>query len=142
MKKFSFELQSILEYRQFLEEEAQSDLAKALSVETSIQNQLKDIASRYIEVKAQLSGSKDFTEILNANQYYFFLDTKKEELLQELAEAKIVSEQKRDVLREAMKQTQSLEKLRDSEYDAWREAAALEEEILADEVNSGKRFRQ
>lgn len=142
MKKFSFQLKDVLTYREFLRDEAEADLAKSLAVETSIQNQLAQIAEQYVAVKHQTEGEVDFSIITSANQYYVFLETKKEELLRQLAQAKITSEQKREVLREAMKQTQALEKLRDRQLEEWKQAAALEEEIIADEINIGRRFRQ
>lgn len=142
MKKFSFELQSILTYRQFLEDEAKTELAKAISDERAIELQLEQIAQQYAAVKHQTEGKKDFAAITAANQFFALLDTRKEDLLQQLAQANLITEQKRDAFREAMQQTQSLEELRDRQLEEWKEAAAHEEELIADEVNSGKHFRR
>ena len=41
MKKFTFELQKVLEFRNFEKEQAEGELAKALAVETEINDNLK-----------------------------------------------------------------------------------------------------
>ena len=103
MKKFSFELEKVLEFRTFEKEQAEGELSKALAVETEINNNLNTIALQYATVKKQMKGSTDFQDVISQSQYYNLLDYQKEELLKQLAEAKLVSEQKREVLRECMK---------------------------------------
>lgn len=142
MKKFIFRLQNILNYREFLKDEAQADLAKALAVEREIEIQLETIAKNYAAVKSSTVGASDFSVISSANQYYVLLDRKKEELLLELAKAQMVSEQKREVLNEAMQEMKSLEKLRDKQHEQWKKDLLAEEELVADEVNIGRRFRR
>jgi flagellar FliJ protein len=67
----------------------------------------------------------------------------KEELLQQLAQAKLVSEQKRAVLAEAMKKTTALEKLKEKQLEGWKEESDKEENDFIDDLaNSGKRFHQ
>lgn len=137
MKKFSFDLQKVLEYRNFEKQQAEGELAKALAVETEINENLKQIAQQYTAVKAQMKGSKDFDDIISQSKYNNLLDYQKEELLKQLAEAKIVIEQKREVLRECMKKTTALEKLREKKLAEWKAAVDYEEaELLDDLANS------
>lgn len=134
MKKFSFELQKVLEYRTFEKEQAEGELAKALAVETQINENLKKIAEQYAAVKSQMKGSLNFDDVLSQSQYNNLLDYQKEELLKQLAEAKIITEQKREVLRECMKKTTALEKLRDRQKEEWQAAADYEEAELLDDI--------
>ncbi len=127
MKKFTFELEKVLEFRNFEKEQAEGELSKALAVETEINNNLKTIAQQYAAVKASMKGSKDFQDIMAQSRYNNLLDYQKEELLKQLAEAKLVTEQKREVLRECMKKTTALEKLRDKKLEDWKQAADYEE---------------
>ena len=136
MKKFTFELEKVLEFRNFEKEQAEGELAKALAVETEINNNLKTIAQQYAAVKASMKGSLDFQDILAQSQYNKLLDYQKEELLKQLAEAKLVTEQKREVLRECMKKTTALEKLRDKKLEDWKQAADYEEAEMLDEVKN------
>ena len=134
MKKFSFDLQKVLEFRIFEKEQAEGELAKALSVENQINDNLKQIAQNYAALKARMKGSLDFEDVMSQSQYNNLLDYQKEELLKQLAEAKLVIEQKREVLRECMKKTTALEKLRDKQLENWKAAADYEEAEQLDEI--------
>ena len=136
MKKFSFELQKVLEFREFEKQQAEGELAKALAVETQINDNLKKIAENYAAVKAQMKGNLNFNDVMAQSQYNNLLEYQKEELLKQLAEAKLVSEQKREVLRECMKKTTALEKLKEQQLADWKAAADYEEAELLDEVKN------
>ena len=136
MKKFVFELEKVLEFRNFEKQQAEGELAKALAVETQINDNLKKIAENYAAVKAQMKGSLNFQDVMAQSQYNNLLEYQKEELLKQLAQAKLVSEQKREVLRECMKKTTALEKLREKQLADWKAAADYEEAELLDEVKN------
>lgn len=136
MKKFTFELEKVLEFRNFEKQQAEGELAKALAVETEINENLKKIAQNYAAVKAQMKGSQDFQDVMAQSQYNNLLEYQKEELLKQLTQAKIVSEQKREVLRECMKKTTALEKLKEKQLADWKQAADYEEAELLDEVKN------
>ena len=142
MKKFSFELEKVLEYRNFETQQAEGELAKAIAVETEINENLKKIAQNYAAVKAQMKGSLSFQDMMAGSQYNNLLEYQKEELLKQLAEAKVVTEQKRDVLRECMKKTTALEKLKEKQLADWKQAADYEEAELLDEVKNKINFSQ
>ena len=113
MKKFKFELEKILEYRDFEKQQAEGEFAKALAVETEIQNNLKKIAEQYAALDKYMSGSLDFSDMVSMSQNKNLLNYQKEELLKQLAQAKLVSDQKREVLKECMKKTTALEKMKE-----------------------------
>ena len=142
-KAFKFELQDVLDFRNFEQEQAQNELAKALAVENQINNQLQNIAEQFVSVRKQIDSSSDFEDIAIGNRRKVFLETQKEELLKQLAEAKIVSDEKRAVLAEAMKKTTALEKLKEKQLESWKEESDKEEEAFIDDLaNSGRHFRQ
>ena len=140
-KAFKFELQDVLDFRNFEKEEAQNELAKALAVETQINDNLQIIASQFISVKNQIDASSSFEDIAAGNTRKKFLEMQKEELLQQLSEAKLVSEQKRAVLAEAMKKTTALEKLKEKEEAVYKAEVDKEENDFIDDLaNSNKRL--
>ena len=142
-KAFKFELQDVLDFRNFEQEQAQNELAKALAVENQINNQLQNIAEQFVSVRKQIDSSSDFEDIAIGNRRKVFLETQKEELLKQLAEAKIVSDEKRAVLAEAMKKTTALEKLKEKQLEGWKEESDKEENNFIDDLaNSGRHFRQ
>ncbi len=136
MKKFTFELQKVLEFRDFEKQQAEGELAKALAVESEINDNLKKIAQNYAAVKASMKGNLDFQDVMAQSQYNNLLEQQKEELLKQLAQAKLVTEEKREVLRECMKKTTALEKLREKQLADWKQAADYEEAELLDEVKN------
>jgi len=127
MKKFQFELQEILNFRKYEEEQAQIELGKALAVENEIQSNLEQIALQYTALKSEMKNSTDFEAVLNSSKYTNLLNYQKEELLKQLAEAKLISEQKRDALREVMKKTTALEKMKEQQLKEYNLAADAEE---------------
>jgi len=134
MKKFEFKLEKVLGIRRFQQEQAQIELGKALAAEQVIQNKLDQIAVQHATVVKQTELSTDFAELNAAQQYYKLLDIQKEQLLAELAKAKIVSEQKRAVLQKAMQKCSAVSKLREKELEVYNQETVLEEEILTDDI--------
>ena len=123
MKKFSFELEKILEFRNFEKQEAEAELAKALSKESEIKSNLEMIAKQMIISNQSLDKSSSFEDV-------------KEELLQELTQANLVTEEKRSVLAECMKKTIALEKMKEKRKDEWRVASDYEEADAMDEASN------
>lgn len=136
MKKFKFELEKILEYRNYEKKAAEGELAKALAVETQINAQLEAIALKLVQMNKSMKTSYNFNDIIAQSQHTNLLNYQKEELLKQLAEAKIITEQKRSVLRECMKKTTALEKLKEKQLADWKAAADYEEAELLDEVKN------
>jgi flagellar protein FliJ len=119
MAKFKYELQEILEYRNFQKDEAQAELGKALAVENSIQDNLNQIANQYLQSKKSMKNSTDIQDIISESKFNNLLEYQKEELLKQLASAKIVSEEKRKKLQEIIQKTTALEKLKEKQQEAY-----------------------
>ena len=134
MKKFNFQLEDILSIKKFQQEQAEIELGIALGEEQKINNKLEMIASQHAQCAKSIEGSRDFAEILSAQQYFNMLEEQKNFLLEELARAKLITEQKRKVLQEKMKKTSSLEKLREKELESYNSEKLMEEENLIDDI--------
>lgn len=142
MKKFTFELEKVLEYRTFEKQQAEGELSKALAVETEINNNLQQIAVQYNNLKQSMKGSLDFQDMMSQHQFNQLLDYQKEELLKQLTEAKLVIEEKRKILTECMKKTTALEKLKEQQLMEYKEAVDYEEAELMDEMATSKGNRK
>lgn len=134
MKKYSFELEDILEYKKFDQEQAEQEFAKALSVENEIQQKIEYIAQQYLITREKFKNTKDFNLIISQNQYFNLLDFQKEELLKELAQAKIITEQKKEILQEKMKATSALEKLKERDKEEYDQLVNFEENEFIDDL--------
>ena len=138
MAKFVFELQEILDYRNFEQEQAQIELGKALAVENEINQNLNNIAQQYTALKQSMKGVTDFNLVLAQNNHIKLLEYQKEELLKRLAEAKLVTEEKRRILQECMKKTTALEKLKDNQYEEYKQQLETEEKKNIEELSTIK----
>ncbi|MBR5401135.1 MAG: flagellar export protein FliJ [Treponema sp.] len=137
-KKFKFELQDILDFRNLEKEEAEGELAKALAVETQINDNLKIIAAQFVNLKNTAASFTDFEDIAATENRKRLLEYQKDELLKQLAEANIVTEEKRAVLAEIMKKTTALEKLKEKQQAAYNEKLNKEENDMIDDLATGR----
>jgi flagellar export protein FliJ len=136
MRKFVFKLENVMKYREFLQSQAEIELGKAMADEHEIQTKLDKVAAQSISAKARIKGSTDFNEINAVHNFNILLDQQKEYLLKQMAEAKIVSEQKRKVLQESMQKTEALHKLRERQLAEYHNAESKEEEDTADDITT------
>ena len=141
MKKFAFPLEDVMKYRDYLQNEAELALGKAMAVEHDIQMHLDEVASQYAALAAKMRGSTDFNGIARANDFYAFLDQQKDYLLEKMAEAKLVSEQKRKAMQEAMQKTEGLHKLRERQFDEYKDAEMSEANDIADDMTNARAAR-
>lgn len=132
MKKFNFELEDVLNFRKIQQQQAESELAAALAAERQFQAQIDELALKKVQLEKSVEGSKDFNAISNASQYFSFVREKVDELLSEIAKAKLVSDEKREALRLCMKKTSSLEKLKESQK---QEFIAEQKKIEAKQID-------
>ena len=142
MKKFSFDLQNILEIRNFEQKQAEGELAKCIAVETEINKNLEVIAMQYAALKQQMKGSLDFSDMMSQSQYSKLLDFQKEQLLNQLAQAKIETEAKRKILTECMKKTSALEKMKELQYEDFKLEMKRKENRRIEELSSIKSFSE
>ena len=142
MSKFKFELQNVLGIRNFEQQQAESELAKCIAVETEINKNLEVIAMQYAALKQQMKGSLDFSDMMSQSQYSKLLDYQKEQLLNQLAQAKIETEEKRKILTECMKKTSALEKMKELQYEDFKLEMKRKENRRIEELSSIKSFSE
>lgn len=138
MKKFTFELEDLLSLRKFEQEQAQIELGKAVSEEVQIQDNLDSIAVQHSTAKKSLEGLTDFESIFNGQQYFSFLRSQEEKLLEDLANAKVVTEAKREIFKTAFQKTESLNKLKEKQKEIHQDLVNKEEEDMVDDIINSK----
>lgn len=133
MKRFSFNLQKLLQLREFEEKNAKTALAAAVSEAERIKNELKSVAVERVRVNKTRNENVDTLFLITLEHYVNRLDVRKEELLENLAEAELLIEQRRAVFAAAMQKRSVLDKLKEKQYLSWRkENAKAEESALED----------
>ncbi len=138
MKRFNFSLQKVLDFREFEKKQAEAELGKAVAEETKIEDTLKMIAEERASSVKVADSTKDVSGMFAVQNYFRLLEQQKEEALMNLAQAKVITEEKRDVMREAMKNCKVLENLRDKRKDAWKKENYKAEENEIDDIVTSK----
>lgn len=142
MKKFSFELEDVLNFRKFEQQQAEIELGKAVQAEKEIQDKLDSLAAQKSLVKKSMKDSKDFSAISNASSYYDFIKKQSEFLFTKMAEAKLATEEKRKILNRCMQKTDALESLKKDDFAEYRREALSEEDKENDDIATSRAGRK
>ena len=142
MKKFSYSLQKILDLRNFELDQAQMELGKVNAQIANINTQLKAVATQKFQATKQADSLNDFTLHVQTQDFFKYLDQRKDALLGELVQLEMIAEQKREVVREAMKKAKVLEKLKEKKYETWKNEFQKEEELATDDVVTSQSFQK
>lgn len=127
-------MQKILDFREFQEKQAELELGKANAEVARIQNELNAVAQQRISVSKEIEGSNDMALYTSAQQYFKFLKHKEEQFLEEMAQAQLVAEEKKKIVREAMQKVKVLDKLKEKKQAEWQEEYIKQEELAMDDV--------
>ena len=80
--------------------------------------------------------------MMGQSQYSNLLDYQKEQLLLQLAQAKLETEEKRKILTECMKKTSALEKMKEIQYEDYKIELNQKENRRIEELSSIKSFSE
>lgn len=138
MRAFSFSLGDVLEFRKFEQKQAEIELGKALSSENEIQKKLDALALQKITVQKNVRDSKDFSEIAGASAYFDFIKRETESLFEKMAEARLLTEKRREELKLAMQKVDSLENLKENELSEYKRMALNEEDMENDDIATSR----
>ncbi|WP_294427953.1 flagellar export protein FliJ [uncultured Treponema sp.] len=138
MKRFNFSLQKVLDFREFEKKQAEAELGKAVAEEAKIQNTLEMIAKVHADSVKTADSTSDISGMLALQNYFKLLDKQKEDALMSLAQAQVITEEKREIMREKMKNCKVLENLRDKRMAAWKKENLKEEENTIDDIVTSK----
>ena len=137
MKRFRFNLEKVLELRQYREQEAKIELGKAIGVLAEIENKIKQNAAEQIHAsKERFSGiaaQGGAPSMFAWDGYILRLEQEAERLMEEAAKAELVVEEKRGLYIEASRELKVMEKLKEKREGEYRkEMLAAEARELDD----------
>lgn len=127
-------MQKILDIREFAERQAQIELGRAVSEVNRINGELEAVAQEKHRMVNLNMKDVSINEFLVHENYLKRLDITKERLLEELATAQLVVDEKREIFAEAMKQRKILSNLREKQYTQYKKDALLAEENAVDDM--------
>ena len=139
MKRFSFNLEKLLQLRGFEEKNAKTELAAAISAAERIKLDSRNAAAERVRVNKTRNDTVDIRSLMAVENYVNRLDLRKEELLEQLAAAELTIEEKRKSFTAAMQKRSVLDKLKEKQFTQWRkESMSAEENALEDAVYGAK----
>ncbi|MBQ2552142.1 MAG: flagellar export protein FliJ [Treponema sp.] len=142
MQKFSFNMQKILDLRNYELDQAELDLGKVNAEIARVNSALDQIARDRVDYGRIADESHDFTMHSQTRAFFILLEQKKDGLLAELAQLEVIAEQKREVVRLAMQKVKVLEKLKEKKYAQWKAEFEAQEELAMDDAVTAQQYRK
>lgn len=146
MKRFQFSLDSVLSYKQQVQETLQGEYAEIMSRVRVQEELLNSLWAQYRvcneEYKIQCESGLPITEVL---LYQGRLRAMEQEIQRSeniVDDLHAQEEKKRGEVVEAKRDTSSIETLKEKKLKDYQKAVEKSEEDLIDEFVSGKRFRE
>jgi len=142
MQKFGFRLESVLNLKSQLEDNAKNSLARAtieLESQKACMEGLKNINDGSINsLNAEVDKGIPVFRIRNYNSYFLLLKNKIKDQKEHVNIAEHAVDINREGLIKAMQERKILEKLREKKYQEYIKEQNKSEQLLIDELNSFK----
>lgn len=146
MKKFDFKLQSVLNYREHLENLARQEVIQVLKDMTDCEKRIKQIrqAQQLLADQMENEAVKGISAIL-FRQYNDYLDSLGDDIalkLQELEQLQKMLAVKQQFLTKKSVDRKVIERLREKKRGEYLEEVMYEEQKIADDISSLKKARE
>jgi flagellar FliJ protein len=147
MARFVFSLDSVFRQRKHVEQERLRDLAACQSEMTRLQAELKALNDAMqagaADMKANhLTGPIDVAYLAAHRRFTVAMQRKGLSLVQDMARQQRKVDEAQARLAEAAKERKVMEKLREKQFERWREEVERKERADADEVGAQFGYRQ
>ena len=142
MKKFTFQLETVMDYKNQKLESKRNEHGQAVAKVNYQKGKIAEIIKNYSEVNAEFNQKKQHgITIVEAMEYSGFLQKldlqlKREELI--LTELKKNEEKKRSEVVAVKIETSTLEKLKEKKYDQYKKDVQKSEELFIEEFITRK----
>lgn len=143
MKKFQFSLETVLEYKQQVLENLQTEHGAILARIRRQEERIERMEADYRALSGEFNQRKaEGTTILEAMKYEQYLRSSERQLdeaYKRLRSLQRQEEKKRSEVVEAKKETSSIEKLKEKKLESYNKAVLKSEEAFIDEFVTTKR---
>lgn len=144
MKKFRFSMESVLSYRQQVQDAIQIEYAEAMARVHEAEKKLHMLIRRYREFNEEYCQRKaEGISVADAFGYDIALEAQSREIQKQEQILKLcrnAAERKRDELIQARRDSATIENLRSKKLDQYNKAVQKSEEQMIDELVSAARF--
>ena len=146
MPRFVFTLESVLKHRTHAEQERMRELAGVQGEMNRLQQELKGLndsmqASAHDMKANHLTGPLDVAYLAAHRRYSVAMQRKGLQLVQDMARQQKKVEEAQRQLAEAAKERKVIEKLREKQFERWKQEIGRKEQAEADEVGAQFGYR-
>ena len=138
MKKFSYNLQKVLQLRKFREEECKIALGQAISILNEIENKIKETAFRHHNAALQRYITP--VQISVWDNYIIRLEQEAQKLEEQAAQAELVVEERRAEYLEASKDLKAIEKHKEKKQKEYRSEMFNAQMVEIDDLTAARLF--
>ncbi len=146
MKKFSFSLGTVLEYKNQVLDSLQNDHANAVKQMLAQEEEVEQLQQQYISCNQMFNEKKSLgltvVEALSYESYLRNLEEKMKQEYKKLEECKREEERRRNAVVEAKKETSSIEKLKEKKLEQYQKEVQKNEELFVEEFVTYSRLAQ
>lgn len=144
MKKFVFNLENVMEFKNQKLENKKMEHARAIMLVNDQISKIDALHNKYSDINSDFNNKKESgITIIEASEYSTFLYTLEKEIKQEittLESLKKNEDNKRKEVVEIKIETSTLEKLKEKKYEEYLKAAGKSEELFIEEFVSRQRI--
>ncbi|NLK38606.1 MAG: flagellar export protein FliJ [Epulopiscium sp.] len=146
MKKFSFSLETVLDYKNQVLDSLQNDHANAVKQMLTQEERVEQLNRQYVSCNQEFNEKKVHgLTVIEALQYETYLRNLEEKIkkeYQKLEECKKEEERRRAAVVEAKKETSSIEKLKEKKWEQYQKEVQKSEELFVEEFVTYSRLAQ
>jgi flagellar FliJ protein len=146
MKKFSFSLGTVLDYKNQVLDSLQNDHANAVKQMLTQEERVEQLNRQYVSCNQEFNEKKMYgLTVIEALQYETYLRNLEKKIKQEyqkLEECKREEERRRTAVVEAKKETSSIEKLKEKKWEQYQKEVQKSEELFVEEFVTYSRLAQ
>lgn len=137
MKKFSFSLDTVLEYKNEILENLRNEHGKIISQIVKQEEQIRFLQEKYHNCNQVFNDKKyNGITIIEASSYESYLRELESEIALEFSKLEVLkelAEEKRNEVVEAKKETASIDKLKEKKVEQYNKEVAKSEELFIEE---------
>ncbi|MDR2619482.1 MAG: flagellar export protein FliJ [Treponema sp.] len=142
MKRFSFNLEKFLALRKFEEQEAKTELGRAIGALSEIEQRLRSLAEERSRAAASQFAPENSAAMIQQYMFYLLrLDSAREQLCKEAALAEMKVEEARELFRTAYQNREALDRLKAKREKEYKKEMLAEDTSLTDEIAGSRAAR-
>ena len=143
MKRFSFDLEKLLELRRYRERETEVELTRAVGILAELERRIRSLAEELAAAqREEFALGRDIKEIQSYERYITRLISTRDALLEEAAKAELEVEKARAAYTVAARDRKVVDKLKEKRLRTYKKEVNAAQVKFLDDISSGLAARE